>query len=98
MPYVTVGQENSGEIQLEYEDHGSNDPAVVIHGYLHGDADRILPIAASGARTAKMIPGARLAVIPDGPHAIGWTHAEEVNAELVAFLGKGAAKRAAQSV
>jgi non-heme chloroperoxidase len=57
---------------------------------MHGDADRILPIGASGLRTARLIPGARLAVIKDGPHAIIWTHAEEVNVELVSFLGKGA--------
>jgi non-heme chloroperoxidase len=61
---------------------------------LHGDADRILPIQASGLRTAKLIQGARLAVIKDGPHAITWTHAEEVNAELVGFLGKASAKSA----
>lgn len=61
---------------------------------MHGDADRILPIAASGARTAKLIKGARLVVVKDGPHCITWTHAEEVNAELVSFLGKAAAKRA----
>lgn len=29
MPYVTVGKENSGEIQLYYEDHGSGDPVVI---------------------------------------------------------------------
>lgn len=56
---------------------------------IHGDSDRILPIEASGARTAKLIKGARLAVIKDGPHAVIWTHAEEVNAEMVTFLGKG---------
>ena len=33
MPYVTVGKENSGDIQLYYEDHGSGDPIVLIHGY-----------------------------------------------------------------
>jgi non-heme chloroperoxidase len=64
---------------------------------IHGNADRILPIGASGSRTAKLIKGSRLAVIKDGPHAIIWTHAEEVNAELVTFLGKGAAKRAGGS-
>jgi len=63
---------------------------------LHGDADRIVPINASGARTAKLIKGARLAVVKGGPHAITWTHAEEVNRELVSFLGQAAAKRAAQ--
>jgi len=61
---------------------------------IHGDADRILPINASGLRTAKLIKGTRLVVVKDGPHCITWTHAEEVNAELVSFLGKAAAKRA----
>src|SRR5690349_23156354 len=62
---------------------------------IHGDSDRIVPIHAAGAKTAKLVKGARLATIKDGPHAVNWTHAEEVNAELVSFLGKGAAKRAA---
>jgi pimeloyl-ACP methyl ester carboxylesterase len=62
---------------------------------IHGDGDRIVPIAASGERTAKLIKGARLVTIKDGPHAVVWTHAEEVNHELVNFLGKGAAKQAA---
>jgi non-heme chloroperoxidase len=54
---------------------------------MHGDADRILPISTSGPRTAKLISGARLAVIEGGPHCIPWTHAKEVNAELLKFLG-----------
>ena len=53
---------------------------------IHGDADRILPITASGVRTAKLIKGARLLVVKDGPHAITWTHADEVNRELLEFL------------
>jgi non-heme chloroperoxidase len=61
---------------------------------IHGDADRILPIAASGLRTSKLIKGARLAIMKDGPHCVTWTHADEVNTELVNFLGKAAAKRA----
>jgi pimeloyl-ACP methyl ester carboxylesterase len=54
---------------------------------IQGDADRILPIAATGRRTAKLIKGAREVVVKDGPHCITWTHAEEVNAELLSFLG-----------
>jgi non-heme chloroperoxidase len=61
---------------------------------IHGDADRILPITASGLRTAKLIKEARLVVVKDGPHCITWTHAEEVNSELANFLGKGTAQRA----
>jgi pimeloyl-ACP methyl ester carboxylesterase len=33
MPYVTVGRENSGNIDLYYEDHGSGQPIVLIHGW-----------------------------------------------------------------
>src|ERR1700682_4615055 len=45
MPYVNVGKENSGEIELYYEDHGSGDPVVLIHGY---------PL--SGASWEKQVP------------------------------------------
>ncbi|MGO9976015.1 MAG: alpha/beta fold hydrolase [Solirubrobacteraceae bacterium] len=33
MPYISVGEENSGSISLYYEDHGSGQPVVLIHGY-----------------------------------------------------------------
>ena len=65
-------------------------PALVIHG----DADRILPIAATGLRTAKLIKGAR--IDREGRAAcVTWTHAEEVNAGLLSFLGEktGSAQR-----
>ncbi|HTS50432.1 MAG TPA: alpha/beta hydrolase [Bryobacteraceae bacterium] len=61
---------------------------------IHGDADRIVPIQAAGQRTAKLVKGARLAVVKDGPHCITWTHAGEVNTELINFLGRGAGKQA----
>ena len=46
MPYFKVGQENSGSIDLYYEDHGSGRPVVLIHGYpLSGRAwDKQLPV------------------------------------------------------
>jgi hypothetical protein len=28
-------------------------------------------------------------VVKDGPHCITWTHADDVNRELVNFLGEG---------
>ena len=54
---------------------------------IHGDADRILPIAASGIGTHKAIKGSKLVVVEGGPHCITWTHAEQVNRELLSFLG-----------
>src|SRR5207253_7476133 len=65
---------------------------------IHGDADRIVPIAAAGLRTAKLIKGARLSVVKDGPHCITWTHAQEVNRELVNFLGEGTGKGAGSAL
>jgi non-heme chloroperoxidase len=53
---------------------------------MHGDADRILPIAASGARTAQLIKGARSVVVKGAPHGMLWTHADQVSTELVDFL------------
>ena len=53
---------------------------------MHGDADRIVPPTASGARTAKLIKGARFVEVKGGPHAFNWTHPEIVNSELLNFL------------
>ena len=33
MPYANVGKENSTDVELYYEDHGSGDAVVLIHGY-----------------------------------------------------------------
>jgi non-heme chloroperoxidase len=39
MAKVTVGQENGTDIEIYYEDHGSGQPVVLIHGYpLNGDS------------------------------------------------------------
>ena len=59
---------------------------------IHGDADRILPITAAGLRTSKLIKGAKLKVVKGGPHCITWTHADEVNSELMEFLGQKVGK------
>jgi len=53
---------------------------------IHGDGDRILPIEATGKLTQKAVKGSRLLVVKDGPHGLNWTHADQVNPELVAFL------------
>jgi non-heme chloroperoxidase len=34
MAFITVGHENSGTVQIYYEDHGSGGPVVLVHGYL----------------------------------------------------------------
>jgi len=44
---------------------------------------------------SKLIKGARLVIVPDGPHRITWTDAEQANLELVNFLGQKLGVRAA---
>jgi pimeloyl-ACP methyl ester carboxylesterase len=57
-------------------------PALV----LHGDDDAILPIAATGLRLHESVPGSRWVVVEGGAHGLLWTHADEVNRELLSFL------------
>jgi len=57
-------------------------PALIVQGA----QDRIMPPEATGNRLAVSLADARLAVVPEGPHAIIWTHAAEVNRALVGFL------------
>jgi hypothetical protein len=67
---------------------------IVDIGPILGSAYRILPISASGLRTAKLTKGARLLVVKTGRTAITWTHANEINHELVSFLREGSGKSA----
>ena len=53
---------------------------------LQGAQDRVMPLAATGNRLAILLADARLVVVPEGPHAIIWTHAAEVNRALLGFL------------
>src|ERR1700737_2256351 len=54
MPFITVGKENSSNIDLYYEDYGSGKPVVLIHGY---------PL--SGASWEKQVP-----VLLDAGHRV----------------------------
>lgn len=65
------------------KDVGKNKVPTLI---LHGDADRILPPHATSRRQAKMIKNVKFVELPGGPHGVLWTHADQINAELVSFL------------
>jgi non-heme chloroperoxidase len=53
---------------------------------IHGDDDRILPAEVTSRPQAKLISGAKYIEIKGGSHGLTWTHAEEINNELVKFL------------
>jgi non-heme chloroperoxidase len=55
---------------------------------LHGTADRILPIDATAREFTKRLPDADYVEIEGAPHGLLWTHADEVNEALLAFLAK----------
>lgn len=62
-------------------------PALIIAGALDVSA----PLALTARPTAAMIAGARLAVYDDAAHGMFVTHAQRVNADLMAFIGAGPA-------
>ncbi|MEU6560686.1 alpha/beta fold hydrolase [Nocardia nova] len=53
---------------------------------IHGDADRILPYAATAARLPALIKDLTVVTVENGPHAVNWTHADVVNPALLHFL------------
>jgi pimeloyl-ACP methyl ester carboxylesterase len=52
----------------------------------HGTGDRILPIDATGRPFSALLPAATYVEIEGAPHGMLWTHADEVNSALLAFL------------
>ena len=53
---------------------------------IQGDDDQVLPISKTGQRLPGMLKDLELVVIEGGPHAIPWTHADQVNSSLAKFL------------
>jgi non-heme chloroperoxidase len=53
---------------------------------VQGDADEVLPLDKTGQRLPALIKDVDLVVIEGGPHAIPWTHADQVNAAVLGFL------------
>lgn len=61
---------------------GIDVPVLVVHG----DDDQVLPLAKTGERLPGLIKNIELVVIEGGPHAIPWTHADQVNSALLEFI------------
>jgi non-heme chloroperoxidase len=61
---------------------------------MHGDDDQIVPIAAAGLLSAKILKNATLNVYPGFPHGMPATNADQINADLLAFFTGSAAAAA----
>jgi non-heme chloroperoxidase len=57
-------------------------PALIVHG----DDDQIVPIGAAALRSSKLIKHATLKIYPGAPHGLAYTHKDQLNADLLAFL------------
>jgi non-heme chloroperoxidase len=53
---------------------------------IHGDDDQIVPIGAAALASVKLIKGATLKIYPGAPHGLTYTHQDQINADLLAFL------------
>jgi len=53
---------------------------------LHGDDDQIVPIGAAALMSAKIVKNATLKVYPGFPHGMPTTNADQINADLLAFI------------
>ncbi|MEU6982224.1 alpha/beta hydrolase [Streptomyces sp. NPDC046324] len=72
-----------------YTDFRADIPAIDVPALiLHGTGDRILPVEGTGRPFHKALPAAEYIEIEGAPHGLLWTHAEEVNKALLAFLAK----------
>lgn len=55
---------------------------------MHGDDDQIVPIDASARQSAKLVKGSVLKVFPGFSHGMCSVNKDEINAELLAFIGR----------
>jgi non-heme chloroperoxidase len=62
---------------------------------IQGDDDQIVPFANAGLLQSKLIKGATLKVYNGAPHGLCTTHKDQVNADLLAFIERKEARRAA---
>ena len=53
---------------------------------LHGDDDQIVPIGAAALRSSKLVRNATLEIYAGAPHGLAYTHKDQLNASLLAFL------------
>jgi non-heme chloroperoxidase len=53
---------------------------------IHGDDDQIVPIAAAGAKTAKIVKGATFKIYKGSPHGLAQTQADQFNQDVLAFI------------
>ena len=60
---------------------------------IHGTADQSAPVDVTARRTAELLPGSVYKEYPTAGHGLYVTHAEQINADLLAFMERPAERR-----
>lgn len=60
---------------------------------VHGDDDQIVPIGAAAHRSAKLVEDAILKIYAGAPHGLVYTHKDQLNADLLCFVGSASSSR-----
>ena len=81
-PYASVWAQPTWLTDFRGDIEKVDVPALIVHG----TADNILPIDATGRRFAEALPSATYVEIDGAPHGMLWTHPDEVNKILLNFL------------
>jgi peroxiredoxin len=81
-PYASVWAQPTWLTDFRADIEKIDVPSLIVHG----TADNILPIEATGRLFAKAMPAATYVEIDGAPHGMLWTHAGEVNEILLRFL------------
>jgi non-heme chloroperoxidase len=74
-----------------FDDLKSIDVPVLV---MHGEDDQICPFQASGAKSIKLLKHGTLKTYPGFPHGMPTTHADQINADLLAFIKQEASSAA----
>ena len=56
--------------------------------FIHGDDDQVVPIDISARKSAKIVPDAEEIYYPGAPHGLMSTHGDQLNADLLKFIGR----------
>ncbi len=59
-----------------------NVPTLIIHG----DNDKVVPIEASGNKTAQIVRGNKYVIYSNAPHGLFYTNRDELNQDLLSFI------------
>jgi len=81
-PYASVWAQPAGLTDFRADIEKIDVPTLIVHG----TADTMLPVDNTGRRFARALPAATCVELEGAPHAVLWTHADEVDAVLLPFV------------